>query len=109
MLGWKIAFCLRLPHQKSSTLTQDGVENFSSVTQKCVFCLRLPTKPDFPPRYRDAYSGVEDLLKVASCNDDHNDHDDRLERAKSQKLSSRPWANWAKHEQGSHWSLGSTL
>ena len=27
-------------------------------------------------------------------------HDDRLDLAKSQKLSSRPWANWANHEQG---------
>ena len=53
---------LRPSAKKSSTPILDGVENSSSDIQKCGFCLNLSAKQDFPPRYMDAYCGVENRV-----------------------------------------------
>ena len=52
---------------------------------KIAFCLDLPLKKTSTP-----------ILDGEVSIDQHGD---RLDPAKSQKLSSRPWANWPKHKQ----------
>ena len=66
---------LRPSAEKSSTPILDGVENSSSDIQKCGFCLNLSAKQDFPPRYMDAYCGVENrvLLRPSTKNIVHPD------------------------------------
>ena len=61
-VGVENRILLRPSAEKSSTPILDGVENSSSDIQKCGFCLNLSAKQDFPPRYMDAYCGVENRV-----------------------------------------------